>query len=311
MPIELNFILLKEFSKQDLKRISHYRLTSLCLALVAVIINFFVYFSVTYLSFNYTGFGEYFFIYSFFLGMIDTFYWFTWTAITIASFSLLLNVYLLRFTLNPFIEILKNRKDQDQKKLTQEILDYKKTVAYRLYCQTFLMVGMIIHLMYYPRNVSLFYPSIGCNPLTGNCLIAETVYIPFVIVMSGFLIVLLGLYSSIGLINVREYTEIQHLLNPLKEKKKLEERNQQLELRLMRQRMSIEERRNLKIEQLRESYRIKAEKKRDKMNFKFKVMLEKEQYGKKSVKKLKQDERKDLKEEIEKIKKKKDEYDFT
>jgi len=311
MPIELNFNLTKEFEESDLKKIRSYRKTSIILAIIGVILNFFIFIGVVFLNFRNSGVGFYLFDYSNFIDTIDICYWITWAAIILASASLFLNIYLLRFTINPFIIILKSRKDQNKEELKKKIENYKKTVSYRMLLQLFLWIGMIIHLIYYPRNVALFYPYIGCNPYTGICLITDTIYFQFSLIMTGFFIIFIGLYLSVVIINLKEVLEIQKMVYPLKTQRKLEKKQQQLEMIKMRQELSIEEKRKLKIEQLREKHRLKTDKKRKKLKNKYKKMLEKEQYGKRGYKKLKKEIQKEGLERVQKIKKKKDEYDFT
>lgn len=311
MPIELNYNLLKEFGDKELKIIKLNRKISIILALIGIGINICVYFFVTFLSFRFSGAGSYIFVWAFYIAMIDTFYMFTWVAIGIASFSVLLNIYLIRFTVNPFIVILKKRKDQDLKKLTIQIKVYKKTTYYRMICQLSLWIGMIFHLTYYPQRTRLFYPFIGCNEYSGYCVIADASYFQYVLIMSGFFLIFLSIYILIIIINKKEFAEIQKKLKPIKTQRKIDLKKQRLEIMAKRYSMTIEERRKLKIEQLQESHRLKVEKRRAKLNLKFQDMLEQEQYGKKGFKRLKKEEKQIEKDKLEKIKKKKDEYDFT
>ncbi len=220
MPIELDYQLLREFEEKELKIIKKNRTTSIILAIIGIILNICVYFSVTLVGFRSLGVSGYYFTYSFFINTIDTFYWITWVAITLASFSLLLNIYLLRFTINPFIIILKKRKNQKQEELTKKINAYKKTISIRMLCQLILWIGMIIHLNYYPRKTFLFYPFIGCNPYSGYCIITETVFFQFVLIMSSFLFAFIGLYISIIIIDRKELLKIQKKSTQLKVKEK-------------------------------------------------------------------------------------------
>ena len=117
----------------------------------------------------------------------------------------------------------------------------------------------------------------------------------------------LNLFAGPTKLNLNEIRTIRMILDPVLGKKRLEkERKREEELEAYRK-LSIEERRQLRIKEIRDSRQKKAEKRRYKIDKKFQNIIDKEQYGKKGFRKLKQEEEPDIKDK----KIKKDEYDFT
>jgi len=307
MDIEFKKELYNSFSRKDLNLIKNFNMGAIFLTVIIVLLNIMVYFAVTFTGFRYLGVEGYFFLYSVWLDSIYTFYYFTWAAMLISFICILSIVYLQKFTINIHLEILRGRKDEDQLKLEQDIRDFKKPIFIKILGHFSLIGAMLIHLNYYPQNVRLFYPYIGCTVETDTCVISATVLSSFVLAMTGFLIIIIFLAITIILVNLREINLIKVILNPFSPKKMLEKKEQRLkELKKFRN-MSIEERRQQKINEIRSARQKRIEKQKKKVDDKFKKLLNKEQYGKKGYKEYKK-----IEDPEEKPKKpKKDEYDFT
>lgn len=308
MPIRLSQDLLQTFSKTELKHIQLFRRIATFLAFISIVLNFYVYISITYLSFIYKGTDVYFFDYYARLELIGITSVLVWISIVIASFCILLHVYLLMFTFNPHLTIIIKRKIQNVADLSDKIKYFKKYVFFRIMGQVLIMGTLIGELNYYPRNAELFYPYIGCNADSGICVISNTVFYTFVAFMTFFFIILIGIFIIILLINFKELALIKAILHPdvKRQERKIAKKNEKAQKR----KLPVEERRKLKIEQLRTNYQKKVEEKIKNQNEKFSTMLQKEQYGKSGYKQVqKQDALKEK--EKERKKPKKDEYDFT
>ena len=305
MPIKVSKPLLAEFPESILMKIKKYRIVCISLLSVGILLNFFVYISVTYFGFIYWGPEGYYYDYFVRLAFIEIGYYLTWTAIYFSSFCILLNLLLLRFSINPYLEILKNRKDQNIEKIDQITQNYRSSISYRMFGHLFLIGVMIIELNYYPRNTELFYPYIGCNVDTGICVISGTVFFPFILAMTSFLAISLGFYLSVLVINLRERGLINQILDPVLDEKAREKLREKRKKRAL----SIEERRKLKIKEIREKHKQAVKEKQEKIKNKYAKLVEEEKYGKKGYKYItKQDKEK----EKEKDKKqRKDKFDFT
>ena len=310
MAIEFKKNFYTKFSREDLGTIKNFRLGSIFLTIVVIIINFVVFLSVTFLGFTYWGNEGYFFLYSVWLNIINISYYFTFTAMWISFICVLSHVYLLKFTINFHIEILRGRKDEDQVNLKQEITNFKKAISLRILGQFSLIGTMFVHLNYYPQNVRLFYPYIGCDALTDTCVISSNIVNSFVMAMTGFLILIIILGMTLILVNLKEVGTIRMILDPVLAQRKLEkEKKRQDELKAYRK-LSIDERRQVRIQEIRDIRQKREENRRDKHDKKFQTMMDKEQFGKKGYKRLKKTDDVEEKKKQEK-KPKKDEFDFT
>ncbi|MHA1146741.1 MAG: hypothetical protein ACTSR8_00685 [Promethearchaeota archaeon] len=308
MPIKLEQELLSLFSKKDLFKITKYRKICLYLSLLGMILNFVVYVMATYLGFIYWGSEGYYYDYYLRLKLINISYYLTWTAIYLASFCILLHILLLRLTINPHYDILKNRKVKKVDNLEELFTNYRSSIRYRIYCLFILIIIMIIELNYYPRNTQLFYPFIGCDSESGICIITQTVFLTYILAMTVFISIGLSFYIAIIAIDRKEMGTIRIILEPLLQKKK-EEKDEQKKIR---REMTIEEKRKLKIEEIREKYERSRKNKEEKYRKKFDDMLKKEQFGSKAFKKSLKTEKVKQKQKEKVLKsKRKDEYDFT
>ncbi|MHA1294148.1 MAG: hypothetical protein ACTSQJ_15965 [Promethearchaeota archaeon] len=304
MPIRFRKDFLKKFSQRELKKIKSYRQAIIVISIITLILNIYVYIEVSYISFNRIGAGITLFYREERQNLINFCYLITVIAIYLTSFAILLHIYLLKFTLNPRINILKARPDEDQKKLDFDVKEYKLSIFYRIVSNFFIIGLMILELNYYPRNLELFKPLVGCNKNTNICVISNEVLYPFIMIMTGFLIIMIIFYFLIFALNFIEIKIIQKVRKPQKVDKKEKAFIEKAKIK----KLSIEERKQLKIEELRKKYQNKIEAKKEKFKKKYMDMLHKEQFGKKGFKQLKkEDEGKHKKE----LKKKKDEFDFT
>jgi len=310
MAIEFKKNFYTKFSREDLDVIRKFRLGSIFLTSMVIVLNIVIFFSVTFSGFTYWGNEGFFFLYSVWLNIINISYYFTWSAMIISFICVLSHVYLMKFTISIHIEILKSRKDEDQVKLQKEITTFKKTISLRILGQLSMIGTMVIHLNYYPQNVRLFYPYIGCDAITDTCVVSSNVVNSFVMTMSGFLIILIILGLTLTLVNLHEINTIQTILDPVRAQRKLEkEKKRQNELETYRK-LSIDERRKIRIQEIRDTRQKRAEMRRDKLDNKFKTIMDKEQFGKRGYRRLKKTDEAEEKEKKEK-KTKRDEYDFT
>jgi len=300
---------LKYFSEEEVKRLNKYGKISTVITFLSLSLYVYVYVVMTFLEFFPIGANSYYFNYSDLLDAIGVCSVITWIAVFLIWVNVLIMVYLLRFTINPHIEILRVRKDIDLKILEEEIKEFKNNWFYRLLIQIFLIITFIISLNYYPRNAQLFYPFIGCDPDTLECIITSEAYIPYVIVMTSILIVIILLIILYNVILIREYRIINSILFPNKYKKRIEKKKEFLEKKAKKQSISIEERRKLRIEKIRSNYQQKIVVKREKRNKRFEKIMEREKFGKKGYQILRKEDK--GKKEIGKIKKRKDEFDYT
>lgn len=304
MPIKFNREFLSKFPEEDLTKIRKFRLASCVLASISEIITILLYIFLTFIGFIHAPEGHYF-DYLFRENLIDLCYFFSFSLIFVASFSILMQVYSNKFIISPHLQILKLRKSEKKEIITEDIQKYKKQINYRTICQVLIIVGIIGHLNYYPRNTQLYYPFISCDITTGICVITNQVYIPFVIVMSTFLFGFSVLYTLIILVNINEAKAIHLVLHP----EIIEKRKNALKEKAKIMNMPIEERKKLKLKQLQEDYEKKLELKNKKKEEKYEKKWEKEKLGKQGYKEVK----KEIESNKEKAKKKEkaDKYDFT
>ncbi len=297
----------QKFTIQDLQKIKRFRLASIIFNVFVLSLNIFVYISVTYIGFLYWGPEGYYYDYYLRLFYTNLCYYLTWIAIYCTSFVILLCIYSQKFTVKPFIEILKFQKNQNLEVLNKEIKNFKTLIRSQIIDLFFIIITLIVWLNYYPRNAQLFYPYITCEVESGICYITDEALFPYIMIMTSFLIVLVGLYLASFLVNLKEIRAIRARIggssqakfkSELKAKKNEKKRT-----------LTLEQRRQEKLNQLREKYQKKSEEKEGSITEKFDVMIEKEQYGKKGYKKLKKETKKKEKTPVKKVKKK-DEFDF-
>ena len=84
MAIEFKKNFYSKFSREDLELIKKFRLGSIFLTITVLILNIMVFISVTFLGFTYWGSEGFFFLYSVWLDIINTSYYFTWAAMVIS-----------------------------------------------------------------------------------------------------------------------------------------------------------------------------------------------------------------------------------
>ncbi len=196
MPIELLKDFFQKFTTKDLKKIKRFRLASIVFNLFVLILDIFVYIAVTYLGFLYWGQEGYYYDYFVRLYYTNLCYYLTWIAIYCTSFVIFLYIYSQKFSVKPQIEILKTQKNQNLETLNIEIKNFKNLNRAQIINLSFILFTLIVWLNYYPRNTQLFYPYITCEVDTGICYITDKALFPYIMIMSSFLIVLMGLYIA-------------------------------------------------------------------------------------------------------------------
>ncbi|MFO8018687.1 MAG: hypothetical protein R6U96_08640 [Promethearchaeia archaeon] len=301
--------------EEQLKGIQRFNKISFGLSIIGVTLIFIIYVAATYLQFVVIDPMGISFDYYKWLDLISFSTVLTWVIIISQSFDILLYYMQITFTIKPRLKILEERKDYDKKQRAKKSGEaYKKNILLQLVFALIIVVTLILWLNYYPRNAQLFYPFIGCNAETGICLITAEAFYPFIFIMTGFLIVLILLFSILLFFNLRAINSINLYLYPQKAQKKEEKRKQELKQKARIKTMSIEERKKRKLEQLRKEYRQKERKKKKKKRKKYMKMLKKEKFGKKGYKKLKEKKEQELEEKEKKEEEKtkiQDKYDFT